>query len=127
MDSRDIASILDATKKKLGLDPEIITEFDSDIIDAINAEFSTLTEYGVGPPEGFEIHDESSVWTDYISDDIRQLNMVKSYIYAKVKLFFDPPQTSYLMTALQDQAKEYAWRLMTYNECSNDVYHSLDK
>ena len=105
----EINSILNSVKKKLGLDPEEVTEFDPDILDAINMTFGTLTQLGIGPIEGFEIHGSEETWDQFI-DDPRK-NMVRSYVYVKTKLLFDPPQSSYAVTAMQDQAKEYEWRL----------------
>ena len=115
MESVEITSILDSVKKKLGLDPTETTEFDADLIDGINTAFSTLTELGVGPEFGFEIHGNSETWTDFIAED-KRLNMVKSYVFVQTKLLFDPPKSSYLVTALQEKAKEYEWRLNVFVE-----------
>lgn len=115
MDSVEINSILDSVKKKLGLDPSETTEFDADLIDAINTTFSTLTQLGVGPASGFEIHGNSEIWSDFIDDDAR-LNMVRSYVFIETRLLFDPPQSSYLLSALQEKAKEYEWRLNVFVE-----------
>lgn len=104
-----INSILDSIKKKLGLFPEVVTEFDPDIIDAINMAFNVLTQLGVGPIEGFSINGNEETWDMFITDE--RANLVKTYVYIKTKLIFDPPQSSYAITALQEQAKEYEWRL----------------
>lgn len=107
--SGSIDSILDSIKKKLGLDPEEVTEFDPDIIDAINMSFGILTQLGVGPIMGFTIKGKEETWDQFIQDE--RANMVRSYVYIRTKLLFDPPQSSYAVTALQEQAKEYEWRL----------------
>jgi hypothetical protein len=107
-------SILNSTKKILGIASDY-TAFDLDIITHINTAFSTLTQLGVGPAEGFMIDDETATWDSYIVDDI-QLNSVKSYVYLRVRLLFDPPATSYLITASQEQVKELEWRLNTHRE-----------
>jgi hypothetical protein len=107
-------SILTSTKKILGI-PEDYTVFDLDIITHINSAFSTLTQLGVGPPEGFMIEDDSTVWIDFIVDDI-QYNAVKTYIYLRVRQLFDPPTTSYLITAFNEQIKELEWRLNVHRE-----------
>ena len=101
-------SILNSIKKKIGYDAEYTT-FDPDIIMAINAVFNILTQLGVGPKEGFAIEDATSVWSDYTSDT--NLNMVKEYIFMKVKLTFDPPQTTHVMNAYTEMIKEYECRL----------------
>ena len=107
-------SILISTKKILGIAEEY-TVFDLDIITHINSAFSTLTQLGVGPVDGFMIEDETAVWTDFIADDI-QYNAVKTYVFLRVRLLFDPPATSYLIAAFNDQIKELEWRLNTHRE-----------
>lgn len=108
------SSILTSTKKNLGI-PEDYTVFDLDVITHINSAFSTLTQLGVGPPEGFMIEDASAVWDDFIVDDL-QYNAVKTYIYLRVRQVFDPPATSYLISAFNEQIKELEWRLNVHRE-----------
>lgn len=107
-------SILTSTKKILGI-AEDYTVFDLDIITHINTAFSTLTQLGVGPPEGFMIEDAEAVWPEFIVEDF-QYNSVKSYVFLKVKQLFDPPQTSYLITATEKQIQELEWRLNVHRE-----------
>ncbi len=111
----EINSILDSVKKKLGLDPETMNEFDSDIIDCINMALSTLTQLGIGPDLGFSIHDNSAQWSEFIGEDPR-LNLARTYVFIKTRILFDPPQSSYVLTALEDQAKELEWRLNVFVE-----------
>ena len=111
-------SILDSVKKKLGMDPDLMTEFDADVIDAINMALSTLTQLGVGPVEGFSIHGKETTWTDFLGNDPR-LDMARSYVFIETRLLFDPPQSSYVLTALQEKATELAWRLNLYVEATN--------
>ena len=108
-------SILTSTKKILGI-AEDYTVFDLDVITHINSAFSTLTQLGVGPAEGFMIEDETAVWTDFIVDADPQYNSVKSYVYLRTRLLFDPPTTSYLIAAFNDQLKELEWRLNIHRE-----------
>jgi hypothetical protein len=107
-------SILNSTKKILGIASDY-TAFDLDIITHINTAFSTLTQLGVGPADGFMIEDDTVEWTEFVSTDL-QLNSVKSYVFLRVRLLFDPPGTSYLINAYQDQIKELEWRLNTHRE-----------
>ena len=107
-------SILNSTKKILGIAADY-TVFDEDIITHINTAFSTLTQLGVGPPEGFMIEDETAQWDDFIADDM-QYNAVRSYIFLRVGMLFDPPQTSYLITAKEKQIEELEWRLNVHRE-----------
>lgn len=102
-------SILITIKKLLGIG-ESDTAFDTDIIIGINSVFNTLLQLGVGPDSGFSIADATTLWSDYLAD-MSKLEMVKSYIYMKVRLMFDPPSTGSLMDALKEQIAELEWRL----------------
>lgn len=108
------ASILTSTKKILGVGGAD-TSFDLDIITHINTAFSTLTQLGVGPVDGFMIEDADAEWEDFIGEDNRYQS-VKSYVFLKVRQLFDPPTTSYLITAVEQQIKELEWRLNTNRE-----------
>lgn len=102
-------SILDSVKKVLGLDYDY-TEFDLDVVIHINAAFGELLQLGVGPVDGFFISDNTSLWTAYTSrTDL--LGMVKSWMYMKVRLAFDPPATSFTIEAFQKQIDEMTWRI----------------
>jgi hypothetical protein len=107
-------SILNSTKKILGISDDY-TVFDLDIITHINSALSTLTQLGVGPASGFMIEDDTAEWADFIEDDI-QYNAVKSYVYLKVRSLFDPPTTSYLISAVDKQIAEFEWRLNVHRE-----------
>lgn len=107
-------SILTSVKKLLGID-EDYKQFDTDIIIHINTVFMVLTQIGVGPSEGFSITDEYSTWEDFIGDKTF-LNSVKSYMYLRVKLLFDPPLSSAAMDSLKKLADEFEWRLQVAAE-----------
>lgn len=102
-------SILTSIKKMLGV-AEDYTEFDEDIITHINSVFLNLTQLGVGPEEGFMIEDDTAVWEDFIDDSI-QLQAVKTYMYLKVKLLFDPPLSSSVTESFTRMISELEWRL----------------
>lgn len=102
-------SILDSIKKLLGISAEC-TSFDTDIILHINSVLAVLNQLGAGPEEGFFIFDSSAKWSDVIDDNSR-LNLVKSYIYSKVKLLFDPPASSSVLSALERTVSELEWRI----------------
>ena len=102
-------SILTSIKKLLGVTEEY-EHFDSDIVMHINSVFMILTQLGVGPSEGFSICDKSSVWSDFIPNDSR-FESVKSYVYLRVKLLFDPPLSSAVMEASNRAINELEWRL----------------
>lgn len=101
-------SILTSIKKLLGID-EDTEDFDTDIIMHINSVFLILNQLGVGTSDVFSIKDKYSSWEEFIPDG--NYKAVKSYMYLKVKLLFDPPLTSAVMEAMERQIKEYEWRL----------------
>lgn len=103
-------SILTSTKKLSGIDASY-EHFDADIVMYINSVFLNLKQLGVGPAEGFIIKDEDATWTDFIPDNEILRESTKAYMGAKVRLRFDPPSSSVLMTALTETIKEYEWRL----------------
>lgn len=107
-------SILLSTKKTLGI-PADYDVFDLDIITHINTALSTLTQLGVGPSNGFMVEDDTPEWSDFLGDDL-QYNAVKTYVYLKVRQLFDPPTTSYLISAFNDQIRELEWRLNVHRE-----------
>lgn len=106
-------SILNSVKKLLMLGEEY-TLFDQDVIIHINTILSNLTQMGIGKKEGLVIYDETSTWYDFIGGST-SLQQIKTYVYLKVRVLFDPPSNGTLMQALNDQAKELEVRL--YTEC----------
>jgi hypothetical protein len=107
-------SILNSTKKTLGL-AEDYTAFDIDVLMHINSIFSVLNQLGVGPAVGFSIEDDTAVWSDFLEDDLR-LNDVKTYMYLRVRMLFDPPTTSFHLSAMKEQIEEFGWRINVYRE-----------
>lgn len=108
-------SILITIKKLLGLTEEY-THFDQDIIIHINTILMGLTQIGVGPAEGFIIYDESATWKDYLGDQVTELNAigieaVKTYLYLKVRMLFDPPLSSSVAEAINSNIRELEWRI----------------
>jgi hypothetical protein len=108
------SSILKSTKKVLGLSEDYIA-FDLDIMTHINAAFSILNQLGVGPSTGFTIEDEQAQWSSF-SSDAAVVNLVKTYVYLKVRSLFDPPTMSYLVESVKRQLEEYEWRLQVMAE-----------
>lgn len=104
-----MGSILTSIKKLLGITEEY-EHFDTDIIMHINSVFMTLTQLGVGPSEGFSIKDKTATWDEFIPSGAN-LEGVKTYVYLKVRLLFDPPQSSNVMEAIKNQIAEFEWRM----------------
>lgn len=111
-------SILTSIKKLLGISSDD-TSFDTDIIIHINSVFMILRQMGVGPIlEPFSIKDNTSTWEEYL-EDRNDLESVKTYIYLKVKMVFDPPVNSSIIEAYNNLIHEYEWRLnsqIDYND-----------
>lgn len=107
-------SILKETKHVLGLGADY-TPFDQDVILHINSIFGVLHQLGVGPEEPFYIQDDSIKWSAFIQGS-NQINMVKTYMYLRVRLLFDPPTTSFAIKAMEDQIREFEYRLNTVGE-----------
>ena len=102
-------SILTSVKKLLGITEEC-TDFDADLIMHINSVLTILTQIGVGHSEGFSIKDKDDYWKDFISDTTK-FESVKSYVYMKVRLMFDPPSSSAVMESMNRMISELEWRL----------------
>lgn len=102
-------SILKTTKEHLGI-YKGDTSFDAQIIDDINMALNVLTQIGVGPESGFQIYDYEDLWEDFLGDDPRY-NMVKTYIFRKTQMLFDPPSSGILVQEYNKQLDEMEWRL----------------
>lgn len=119
MDEYNPNSILDTIKKTLGImyDYEI---FDPELIIHINSAFSILYELGVGPSIPYKITSRENTWDEFLEDNT-QLENVKTYIYMKVRLVFDPPSNSFVVDAFEKQIQELEWRMnvAVETECLN--------
>jgi hypothetical protein len=114
-------SILDDIKKPIGLDAAD-TSFDADIIMHINSAFFALKQLGVGPTQTFSIKDNTSKWSDFFGSETTEFEAVKSYIYLKVKLIFDPPTSSTVLDSLTRIASETESRLMMEADAISHPY-----
>jgi hypothetical protein len=100
--------------------------FDQEIILHINTVLGTLTQLGIGPELGFMIADQTATWEDFIGpgpdgtgNELRY-NMIKSYMYLRVRLLWDPPTLGYVITEWREQVKELEWRI---NVAREDIVH----
>ena len=105
-------SILISVKEFIGFGEEY-TSFDSEIISDINEVFLDLHQLGVGSEEVFSIEDETSSWTDFISEEDPLFESAKTYVKKSTELAFDPPTNSAHLEALERQIKKLEWRLTT--------------
>lgn len=102
-------SILNSIKKLLGITEEC-KDFNQDLIIHINSVFMILNQLGVGPKDGFKITDATNTWNEFISD-VQNIESVKTYMYMKVRMMFDPPSSSIVADAINKQISELEWRL----------------
>ena len=102
-------SILTSIKKLLGI-AEDYEHFDQDLIIHINSVFAILKQMGAGPAEGFFISDKTSEWSDFTNGEL-DIEMIKSYVYLKVRLLFDPPLSSAVMESINRLISELEWRI----------------
>lgn len=102
-------SILTSIKKLLGIQ-DAYEEFDSDIIIHINSVFMILNQMGVGPDAGFSIKDKTALWNEFVPEDSKKEG-VKTYVYLKVRLIFDPPLSNIVVESMKNMISEFEWRL----------------
>lgn len=100
-------SILETIRKMIG--PSASYEvFDTDLIIQINVAFSRLCQLGVGPEIPFKITGASEEWSDFMDDD-EMMAEVKTYIYLKTKLIFDPPDNGSVMALYKEEIEKLEW------------------
>lgn len=107
-------SILYSIAKKVGIEPYDLDSYKNDLLIDINSVFVYLNDIGVGPDEVFHIKDEQAKWSDFEVDG--DLWMVMQYVFIKVKLIFDPPANSFLVSSLEDSARRMEWTLRERTE-----------
>lgn len=112
-------SILTSIKMDLGLTEEQ-THFDTQILACINSTLMTLNQIGIGPEEGFSISGKFDTWEQFLGSTMPYLEGVKTYVYYRVKLDFDPPQSAAQIAAMERAADRLEWRLTTQAELIKD-------
>lgn len=125
-----MASILTSIKKMLGISATD-TSFDTDLIIHINSVLMILTQLGVGDADGFTIEDATDKWEDFLPEGI-SVEAVKTYVYLKVRLIFDPPLSSAVSDAINKNIAELEFRInvmvdtIIYDEDIEDRVASLE-
>lgn len=106
--------ILDSIKKMLGI-TETEKNFDNALLNYINSSMTTVFQIGYNSNKNLVI-DATTKWV-VLGESVYITNQIKTYIYLKVKLLFDPPANATLVEAINNQIKEHEWRLeeLTYN------------
>lgn len=102
-------SILTSIKNLLGITEEY-SHFDAAVIMHINSILMILEQLGVGPDCGFRITGAAEKWDQFLPSEF-YLEAVKSYVYIKVKLLFDPPLSTAVLESMNRMAAELEWRI----------------
>lgn len=114
-----MVSILDSIKQMLGIRSED-EAFDKELIIHINGALMILNQLGVGPAEGYVITSKDDTWSNFIGTR-KDLELIKTAIFLRVSLSFDPPQNSFLVSAMEKQIEEFDWRINLTHEETNKV------
>ena len=85
------------------------TVFDTDLIVFINGALMILNQLGIGPT-GFRISDDTTKWQDLVGDRT-DLELVRTSVYIRVRIAFDPPTNSFVLDSLEKQRAEAEWYL----------------
>lgn len=103
-------SVLVSIRQKLGPSGEYDV-FDPQLIDYINMAFSRLHQLGIGTKEPFAITGSSERWSDFIPTG--DLEAIRTYVYLKVRLLFDPPESSFVLQEYRRAIEELEWEMNT--------------
>lgn len=114
-----MVSILDSIKQMLGI-TTTDTSFDNELIMHINGALMIMTQLGVGPETGFSITSKTNTWAQFLGTRT-DLDLVLSDVYLRVRLIFDPPTNSFLVTSIDRQIKEYDWRIEAWHNPQPEV------
>jgi len=105
-------SILDTIKPLLGISPEDVS-FDLELVLHINSVFMILHQLGVGS-EVFEITGNTQTWEDFLpANGTKALSLIRSYIFLKVRLLFDPSSSGVVMASNERLLTEMETRIVT--------------
>lgn len=112
-------SILNTIKPLLNV--EIDDEsFDNELIPLINTSLATLVSLGVGPKDGFVITGPNEVWSEF-AEQRALLAGIVTYVHLNVRLIFDPPTSSAVISAYQRTISELEFRLPVIVETDINV------
>lgn len=101
-------SVLLTIKKMIG-PSELYEGFDTDLLVHLNSTLASLSQMGV-VAQGTKVVDENTTWNDLIGD-AQDIESIKSYMYLKTRILFDPPANATILNAYQAEIKEFEWRM----------------
>jgi hypothetical protein len=113
-------SILTSVKKALTGVTEDYEAFDDQLMLYINGTFSILNQLGVGPDKGYQISTGEETWADYLGENETMLALVKPFVVNSVKLAFDPPSSSFVLSSLERQNEVLTWRIRVMIDTINE-------
>lgn len=102
-------SILRTIKLMLGLTDEI-TSFDEELKVHINSLFTILNQLDCISDDGFRITGYDETWGQ-LTDQVTIAEMIKEFMYLKVRMVFDPPGSSVVSDAFNQRIAELEWRM----------------
>ena len=102
-------SVLSSTKQMLGISPED-TSFDVNVIMSINTALTILMDLGLTEVEDQIITSDKMTWDELLGGRT-DIEYVKTYVYQKVKMIFDPPTSTAAIDAMQRSISELEWRI----------------
>lgn len=102
-------SVLLSIKQMLGISPED-TSFDVNVIMSINTALTILMDLGLTEVEDQIVTSDKMTWDELLGGRT-DIEYVKTYIYQKVKLIFDPPTSTAAIDAMQRSISELEWRI----------------
>lgn len=114
-------SILTSVKKMLGIQ-EDYEHFDPEIIMHINSAFLILNQLGVGPDKPFMVESKMDFWDDFLPEG--EIELIKTYVYQRVRLMFDPPSSSFVLDSINKQIAEFEFRMSVQSE--KDLLYPAD-
>lgn len=101
-------SVLNSVKAMLGITAEY-EAFDTEIIIHINSVLGILGQVCPFVNTGASISDANDTWNSVVTD-LSEVTFVRTYVYLKVRLVFDPP-TGAVLDAMKETIRELEWRL----------------
>lgn len=111
-------NILESVKASLGL-PADYDPFDAQIIMDINTVLGIVNQLGIGVRDYTISDEDNGSWEEFLAEEIaegNQINEVKTYVYKRVQLLFDPPTSGILMEATKEIIRELEWRINVKKE-----------
>ena len=106
-----IESIFESVKERVGGMEVFDDAFNNDILSSINSAFATLHQLGIDDKDGnpIVVTNADQKWDDFI--EIEKYGWIRDYVFLKVRLTFDPPTNSTLLSSMQSQLDELTWRI----------------